>query len=33
MVNISLRVLCHPNIDILPQTYKELGLSRGLDLG
>ena len=27
MVNISLRVLCHPNIDILPQTYKELGLN------
>ena len=27
MVNISLRVLCHPNIDVLPNTYKELGLS------
>ena len=27
MVNISLRVLCHPSIEVLPNTYKELGLS------
>lgn len=27
MVNISLRVLCHPSIEVLPKTYKELGLS------
>lgn len=27
MVNISLRVLCHPDVENLPQTYKALGLS------
>ncbi|CBK20314.2 uncharacterized protein [Blastocystis hominis] len=27
MVNISLRVLCHPSIEVLPNTYKELGLN------
>ena len=27
MVNISLRVLCHPAVEVLPNTYKELGLS------
>lgn len=27
MVNISLRVLCHPAVEVLPNTYKELGLN------
>ena len=29
MVNISLRVLCHPDVELLPTTYKALGLSEG----
>ncbi|KAK8796034.1 hypothetical protein WA171_003998 [Blastocystis sp. BT1] len=27
MVNISLRVLCHPDVELLPTTYKALGLN------
>lgn len=27
MVNISLRVLCHPDVDKLPTTYRQLGMS------